>query len=232
MTEAAAPHPVVTTTAPDAPGGRRYGGAGPEQRVAERRAKIIEAGVELFGRRGFQATTMAMLSAESGVPHRYLVQIFPTREDLLREIYLGIYHDVTVAVRASRQAAEMSPAALIRTGVRAACDTFLLDFRKTRINCLDVVGVSPAFEQLRRATIREFCRLILEDVEKLVAAGLLPPRDYLYGAIGLVGAFTELMTEWVLAEEGQRPPQALLVRQIEEFFWATLLATQYPLPDA
>lgn len=212
--------------------GRRYKGADPAERVAQRRVRILEAGIELFGTRGFPQTTMAMLSVESGVPHRYLTQIFPGKEALLQEIYLGISCDAMEAVRAGRRSPVSDPIEQIRQDVASACHAFLVDERRLRINCLEVVGVSPEFEQLRRKVIRGFSQLILDEVNKLVSAGLLPERaDYLSGTIGLVGAFHELMTEWVLTPKSGRSSEEVLVRQIQEFFRGMLLAVLNPLQE-
>lgn len=212
--------------------GRRYQGAAPAERIARRRTLLLDAGIQLFGTRGYPQTTLAMLSAEAGVPHRYLTQVFPTREDLLRAIYITISQDVKTAVLAARAAPTGDPLARLRRDVDAACRAFTADERRLRINCVEVVGVSPAFEQLRRQVIRDFAQLILDEVESFVAAGLLPPRDdYRYGAIGLVGAFHELMTEWVLTPPAQRPPVDALAQQVQEFFRGMLLAALNPPPQ-
>lgn len=219
----------MTAKQPATDAGRRYRGADPAERAALRRARLVEAGITLFGTLGYPHTTLAMLSAESGVPHRYLTAIFPGREDLLREIYLGISQDVINAVLAARQAPATDPLAGLYRDVSVACAAFTADERRLRINCLEVVGVSPAFEQLRRSVIRDFCRLIVAGIEVQVAAGLLPARDdYHAAAIGLVGAFHELMTEWVLTPAPVRPPVAALTGQVQEFFRGMLLAVLNP----
>lgn len=220
----------MTTPSPDA--GRRYRGADPAARLAERRARLREAGLALFGTQGYARTTLAQLSVESGVPHRYLTQVFPDKESLLRELYVAVVEDVMAAVRAARQGPATDPVGRIRRDVATACQAFMADERRLRINCLEVIGVSPGMEQLRRHYIRAFSHLILEEVDTLVAAGALPPRDdYLLGTLGLVGAFHELMTEWVLTPAAERPPAEAVVRQVQEFFRGMLLAVLNPLPE-
>ncbi len=211
--------------------GRRYKGADPAERVAQRRAKILAAGIDLFATRGYPQTTMAMLSVASGVPHRYLSQLFPSKEDLLREIYLAISKQVMEAVLLARRSPGASPIEQIRRDVDVACRAFLADERSLRINCLEVVGVSQAFEQLRRQVIREFSRLIEDEIQQFVGAGLLPDQaDYASAALGLVGAFHELMTEWVLTPASRRPAATVLVEQVQEFFRGMLLAALHPGP--
>jgi hypothetical protein len=87
-------------------------------------------------------------------------------------------------------------------------------------------------EQLRRRVTREFCQLILDELNELVAAGLLPERaDYFGGTLSLVGAFHEFMTEWVLTPKSRRPSADALVHQIQEFFRGMLLAVLNLLPE-
>lgn len=216
----------------DATAGRPYAGADPDERIARRREQLFEAGIELFATRGYQATTLAILSAQSGVAHRYMTAIYPGKEALLRDIYLKITGDVADVVRHAQRSASHAPELMIRAGVRSACHAFLADPRKTRINCIEVVGVSAEFEQLRRKVIREFCQLILRQVYQLVERGVLPQGDYEYGAIGLVGAFHELMTEWVLSEDNRRATPDQLAEQMAQFFWGALLAVTNPLPES
>lgn len=212
--------------------GRRYKGIDPAERIAQRREKIFAAGIELFSTQGYPQTTMAMLSVASGVPHRYLTQLFPSKEDLLREIYLAITAQVVAAVYAARQGAVLDPIGQIRRDVDSACHAFLADERYLRINCLEVIGVSQEFEQLRRKVIRDFSHLILKEINQFVELGLLPERaDYYSGTLGIVGAFHELMTEWVLTPKSERPPSTVLIHQVQEFFRGMLLAALNPLPD-
>lgn len=220
----------MMTETPDT--GRRYKGADPAERAAQRREKIYNAGVELFGTRGYPHTTMAMLSVTSGVPHRYLTQLFPRKEDLLREIYLTITQNVMNAVTQGRGTPAQDPITQIRRDVESACLAFLADERCLRINCLEVVGVSQEFEQLRRRVIRDFSHMILDEINTYVSQGLLPPHaDYYSGTLGLVGAFHELMTEWVLTPPGKRPAPHTLVHQIHEFFRGMFLAVMNPLGE-
>lgn len=209
--------------------GRRYKGVDSSERIAQRHSRIFDAGVELFGTRGYHATTMAMLSVQSGVPHRYLISIFPDKESLLREIHQSIIDDIMRAVRDVPNAMPNDPISFVRQGVGAACRVLLEDMRKLRIGCLEVGGISEDFEQFRRNMIRQYFPLILESIDKFVAKGMLPRRDeyYVAMAVGLVGAYNALMTEWALTAPEQRPAPEVLIDQISEFFRGTLLAALY-----
>lgn len=53
---------------------------------AERRAQILEKATELFAEYGLTAQTRA-LAAECGISQRLLYRFFPTKEELLQEVY-------------------------------------------------------------------------------------------------------------------------------------------------
>ena len=56
--------------------GRVYGGATGEQRVAERRRKLIEAGMNLFGSTGSGLVRVKDVVAEAGLTERYFYESF------------------------------------------------------------------------------------------------------------------------------------------------------------
>ncbi|HTC29133.1 MAG TPA: helix-turn-helix domain-containing protein, partial [Candidatus Acidoferrum sp.] len=65
---------------------RRYGGLSVAQRRAERRARLLAAGLQLFGTAGFLKTSIPMICNASGVTARHFYEEFPSREALLRTI--------------------------------------------------------------------------------------------------------------------------------------------------
>src|ERR1700710_181396 len=79
--------PVVVSA-----GGRAYGGLALEDRVAARRARFIEAGIELFGTQGFRAATVRGICAAAGLTDRYFYESFASLEALLAEVYRTLTH--------------------------------------------------------------------------------------------------------------------------------------------
>ena len=60
------PASARTSSANSAPA-RSYGGLAMEERVAARRARFIEAGIELFGTQGFRGATVRGIDRKSVV---------------------------------------------------------------------------------------------------------------------------------------------------------------------
>ena len=56
---------------PAADRGRRYRGVSEEARQAERRQRFVEAGLTVFGSRGYHSSTVRSICAEAGLTERY-----------------------------------------------------------------------------------------------------------------------------------------------------------------
>lgn len=68
--------------------GRTYGGASPAERTRERRARLLEAGLALYGTQGFAATSIDAVCAEAGLSKRYFYESFGSAEELLTAVHL------------------------------------------------------------------------------------------------------------------------------------------------
>src|ERR1700756_1470513 len=66
---------------------RPYGGVPAEARREERRERLIEAAIELFGRDGYRTATIESVCRECGLAKRYFYESFSTLEDLLSAVY-------------------------------------------------------------------------------------------------------------------------------------------------
>src|ERR1700752_1144970 len=76
--------------------GRTYRGASPEQRQAERRERLVEAAIEVFGTTGYRAATIDQVCAQAGLTKRYFYESFTDSEALLLAAYertTGRLHD-------------------------------------------------------------------------------------------------------------------------------------------
>src|SRR5919198_3030469 len=85
------------TAAPEPALERRYRGRLPGERRAERRRRLLDAGLELFGTVGYRGTSIERLCAQAGVTTRHFYQEFPGREALLAAPCGEIIAEVTGA---------------------------------------------------------------------------------------------------------------------------------------
>ncbi|MGH8630323.1 MAG: TetR/AcrR family transcriptional regulator, partial [Burkholderiales bacterium] len=178
---------------------RVYGGVAAEQRVAERRERLLEAALELFARQGYQNTPIEQLCTEARVTTRHFYEAFNGREALLLALYERIIGETQAVVREALQRPSTDLRARVAEGIRAFMQAYVSDRRRAQVGVLEVVGVSPAVERRRREVIHEFARVLEGYADALAAQGLLPRRDYHPVSVALVGGINELLAEWLMA---------------------------------
>ena len=66
---------------------RVYGGVTGEERVAQRRRKLIDAGTNLFGSPASGSVRVKDVAAAAGLTERYFYESFTDREDFVRAVY-------------------------------------------------------------------------------------------------------------------------------------------------
>jgi AcrR family transcriptional regulator len=200
-------------------GARLYGGKSGKERQLERRERLLEAGLELFGTIGYPAAGIERLCAEAGLIPRYFYESFATREELLVAVYDRIIADTERRVFEALASSPREATARVARGLRAFIRSYLDDPRRGRIVCLEVVGVSSSLERHRRDDVWRFARIIVGEIQTLARAGLLPKRDARYTARALAGATNELVIEWLTM------PDPLPVRRLEREILLVYLAT-------
>ncbi|SEQ18561.1 TetR/AcrR family transcriptional regulator [Lentzea albida] len=185
---------------------RAYGGISPEQRRAERRAKLLQAGLRLFTSTGFAATKISGLCTEAGVSTRNFYEEFASKEDLLREL-----HDLINATAFDRVRSALAGLATDDVGTRITTllDVFIgsvtADPRAPRLTYVEAVGVNAEIEQQHVRWVRTWAEFIESEALRAADAGAAPRRAYRLTAIALVGAITGLLREW----QAHEPPLAV-----------------------
>lgn len=177
---------------------RRYRGLDATERLADRRARLVEAGFDLFGTEGYHAVSIRQLCRHAGLTERHFYQSFTDRRELLGAVYERVYtavRDATfTAVAEAPETLEAQARAGLRTFIRALAD----DPRVARVLLFESVGVGETLDRRRRAVVNEFAGLI--------AATVLPhsgepitPRLSIVAAM-IVGGINELLAEWTLGQ--------------------------------
>jgi AcrR family transcriptional regulator len=175
---------------------RTYRGITAEQRRAERRERLLKAGVELFGTVGYARTSVRAISAAASLNSRYFYESFRSREDLLYAVYQRILGDIFT--RASEaMAGRDTLEGQARAGLRAAWATVTEDRRKARIVALEVVGVSERLERLRRESRQALAQLTADNALAMAGSGIRLRLNPVLTARFLMGGVVEVLLEWI-----------------------------------
>lgn len=135
---------------------RVYGGRAAEERIAERRGRLLAAGLELMGTRGVGGTTVRGVAEQSGIAARYFYESFAGIEALQLAVFDQIAAEAAErSVRALATAPD-DPRSRTRAVLAAMVDLFLEDPRKGRIALIEsitspVLGVRVLEESRRFA---------------------------------------------------------------------------------
>lgn len=206
----------------ETPAARRvYGGIAAEQRVQERRERLLGTALELFATQGYQNTPIEQLCTEARVTTRHFYEAFAGREAVLLALYEKLIREAQAAVRAELQRPGLDLSERIPRVMHAFVETYCSDRRRAQIGVLEVVGVSPVVERRRREVIREFAQVLEGYADSLAAQGLLPQRDFHPVSLALVGGINELLAEWLMS--GHPAGLRKLQDEISEVMQALLL---------
>ena len=202
--------------------GRLYRGLTREQRDAQRRTRLLDSALELFGTRGYADTTIGQLCAAARITQRSFYEYFQTREDLLLALY-----DRLIETHAARVADALSDhpddtAAALRAAVAAAVRGFLEDERAARVVMLEIVGAGARAERRRFEVINLYVEMIMREASALPGSEADTQSRGI--AVALVGTVNESVIDWLVQGPQNRPAVREVIATLQRIFAVVLLA--------
>ncbi|MEA2688408.1 MAG: hypothetical protein QOD51_1015 [Candidatus Eremiobacteraeota bacterium] len=198
------------------PKGRLYAGLSAPERRAERRERLLDAGLELFGTAGFAKTTIPMLCSASGVTARHFYEEFDSREALLRTIYDRIAETAFAGVLGALRNADQGVRERIRDSNAAYFRYLTSDLRLARIYTIEAVGMHSELESHRRAKREAFVKKLTKAAQRVESTAV----DSRLLSAALAGAAHDLLLEWVLSP--RRPSVDRMIDTITTLWVRTL----------
>ena len=177
---------------------RVYRKKNPEDRVLERRERLMQAALQLFATQGYANTTIETLCSEAKVTTRHFYQVFSSREELLLAVYNQITEELQVSLFSAMMAERQGLQEKMQQVIQALVNNYLTDSRRAQIGVLEVVGASAIVEKRRREVIHGIAIHLEQFMNALAAENQLPQRNYHWLAVALVGGINELMAEWLM----------------------------------
>ena len=210
-----------STQAPAGRAPRRYRGLSVAERREQRRERLLEAGLELFGTQGYAGSSIRAVSAAASLNSRYFYESFTSREDLLYHVYQRAVRDIaTAAIEATAKVETVEDQA--REGLRASWLVLTGDRRKARVIVIEVVGVSERLERLRRANRHAFADILVNNAMSIAGEGIELRMDPVLTARSLVGAALEVLADWIHGDVTASPEE--IVEHLTRMYTAVALA--------
>jgi AcrR family transcriptional regulator len=208
---------------------RRYRGLSVAERHAQRRERLLDAGLELFGTQGYAGSSIRAVSAAAALNSRYFYESFSSREDLLYHVYQRAVADVAAAVvDATAQADTVEGQA--RAGLQASWLVLTEDRRKARVIVLEVVGVSERLERVRRENRHAFADILVHNAMSLVGDDVQLRMDPVLTARSLMGAAMEVLVDWIHGDVHASREE--IVEHLTHMYTAVAEASVVPAEDA
>jgi AcrR family transcriptional regulator len=201
---------------------RSYGGASAEERVAERRARLMEAGLELLGTAGLHGITVRGVIEQARLTPRYFYESFPDLDSLIVEVYDAVVAEVRDASVAALLEAPKDTRARVHAVITTIVNHFGDDPRKGRLVLAEAMA-SPALMRRRLDTSHMFA-----DLMSGRAVGHEASPELTLAARFIVGGFAEALNAWL--HDGLETDRRDLVDGCTMLFMATLEAATARTP--
>jgi AcrR family transcriptional regulator len=185
-----------SVAAPADPAPRRYRGLSVAERREQRRERLLEAGLELFGTKGYAGSSIRAICAAASLNSRYFYESFSSREELLFHVYQRAVADVASAIIEATADVE-TVEEQSREGLRASWAVLTDDLRKARVIVLEVVGVSARLERVRRENRHAMADILMRNALSLVDQDVRLTMDPVLTARAMIGASMEILVDWI-----------------------------------
>ena len=178
---------------------RQFKGLSMAERQQAHREKLIEAGIEAYGRHGFFSVTVKDICNEAKLTERYFYESFKKSEHLFQTIFLKLIDQLQQNVMQAMMQASSDPKKMIEAGLTALLTTLRDNPGMARIIYIDAMLVQELHNQ---ATIHEtmgrFDRMIQTFVILMMPNLNRSEREISLVSTGLNGYVTQIAIRWVM----------------------------------
>lgn len=177
----------------------RYGGRSAAERAAERRERLLDATLAVWGRDGGPRVTMTRICAEAGLTERYFYQEFANLDAALVAVLDRVGTEIEERGRAAVDEVERAgggPTERVRAAVDAFVQILTDDPRKGRVAIVESAGLD-AVRPRRAELLRLFAHLAGEDAAELYPEEAWTAHEQEMVGLLFIGGVAQLVTGWL-----------------------------------
>jgi len=207
--------PTQDNTTPAAVAERRYGGLSAQERSLQRREKLLEASIQVFGTLGLRKATMRDICNEARIAERYFSEHFASASEAYEAAFRHISEQAVAATGSAMVAAPLTTLDMAKAGLTAFFRFVKEDPRRAQILLIDA---SSYWRHVTIKTNPELNRhaLLMKRFAEIIYPGL--PKSVRLDIIGaaLIGATLQACLTWV--QGGFKQPIETVVEHLL-FVW-------------
>jgi AcrR family transcriptional regulator len=173
-----------------------YRGLTAEQRVTGRRARLLEATLEVWGHDGGPKVTMTRICAEAGLTERYFYESFDNLDAALTAVVDEIATQIADQTVAALEATRGGPSERVRAGIGAFVKILTDDPRKGRVAIVEAASIS-VLRPHRAELLRRFAELSAHEARELYGDEAWGEAEGYLASTMFIGGVAELVTGWI-----------------------------------
>ncbi len=173
-----------------------YRGQSAEERSAERRARLLEATLEVWGSLDGPPVTMTRICQQAGLTERYFYEQFTGLEAALSAVLESIYEEILDLTARAVEETEGGPAERAHAAVAAFVGIFVDDPRKGRAAMI-LAPSRPTLRARRQAMLKGLADFAEVEALELYGDEAEPGSAGVLAALLFVGGLSELVVAWL-----------------------------------
>lgn len=141
---------------------RPFRGVSADERIADRRAALLEAALAEIGEVGVAGLRMNTVCKRAGLTQRYFYEHFGNRDEMLAAVFDSVIDEVISTTIATVQSCGPNLFDRASAGLAVFYDAIISDPRKARLYA-ESVGI-PTIAERKRAAVRRYADFVAEQV--------------------------------------------------------------------
>ena len=174
-----------------------------QERAIVRQERILDAALDVFAARGYQATTVDDVAGAARTSKGGIYFHFPGKDAIFLAL-LDRSASLLLARLGERIAAEADPIAKVDAALRELVRTFGAHRTLARLFLVEALGAGPRFHARMVEVHHRFVAFLRTQLDDAVEQGMISPLDTDVASLAWFGALNQVVTSWVLSDRPGR----------------------------
>ena len=174
-----------------------------QERSAKRRERILDAAFSVFSQRGYRQAGVDEVGRQAETSKGGVYFHFPTKEKLFLELLRTTADRLTGKVERTIAPYD-DPIERADAALRTVLGVFAGHRTMARLFLIDAVGAGPEFQAELQRLHERFARIISQQLDEAVEAGIIAPIDTGVAGMAWFGALNEVVMRWLMTDEHGR----------------------------